>query len=254
MTANRPCEIILESHQQAMTDRYVTSVAPEPTNIPFDCEAVASLFADTTLERDFNYENSTIIKPINQLSGVQIEFVDDKAKYYTSPYLVDRSAAPARVALAKTVSPHLQPIDQHFRALFDVASQEPTHPILTLTAGVFGNNGRADRLPHFDYDAELPVISYKVYFLGEPGTYYPGNFRLRTKFGMAWRSLIALDKVVKPQDLRAEDEKISVVPAAKTVNIEPWNSYHSGPPGEEANGTVRGVLVASYNLAEHTSR
>jgi hypothetical protein len=231
---------VLASHEQLLQDGVVHSVVPELTDIQIDPDIIVRILGNAVYG---NFAHSGIGSAglINHLRGSVFTFTGDCVDIH---YV--REPTDDQRYLAENAAETISPIDQHFRQLAGVPDEQPTEPVVNLHAGVFSGRAPSDTNRHFDFGARLPIIQYKMYYLGDPlhgSVYYPGNYRLPTRTQAVTKGAPYVPKpLFRPKD----EERVSM--PANSVCIEPWNAYHSGPTDKKARRTRRGILSVSYDL------
>lgn len=236
---------VLASHQQAMVDRYVTSVVPEVAGIEIDPDVITGMVANVVTE---SFSRKGVIRgnPVNHLSRSKFTFLDGDVDIRFAD-----GVSTSQREMAEAAGELLKPIDDHFRLLAGLAPDVPTTPIVNLLAGVFSGRNPTDTNRHFDYRRRLAVIQYKMCYLGDhTSLYYPGNYRLPTLGTGLSRAFGGSSNPEAPTPLfKRKDEVVHSMPP-RVVCVEPWNAYHSGPTDKKARGTLRGVLGVTYDLAK----
>lgn len=231
---------VLASHESLLAEGIVHSVVPVATGIEIDPDNIVRMLGNAVYGK-FAHSEIGSTGPTNHLRGSVLTFIGDSVDIH---FVREPSAAQRN--LAEAAAEAIGPIDQHFRNLAEVPADQPTEPVVNLLAGVFSGRAPSDTNRHFDFGARVPVIQYKMYYLGDPrysSVYYPGDYSLPTRTQIARQ---ATPYIPRPL-FRPKDEERVIMPA-NAVCIEPWNAHHSGPPDKRARRTHRGILSVSYDL------
>lgn len=236
------------AHQKILETRTVDSVVPEETDIEIDPAALVDV-ADKLGSESFHRRGLISEGPRNCLKGIRFTYTNGLVDIYRGGELVEQSVDPNLEKAGQLIGL----IDNYFREWTGVPDDITTTPIVTLIAGVFNGKNYTDTNRHFDYKLNIPHVSFKDYFMGDPehsSVYYPGEYRLPTKFTAAMRALGGLPDPMCPTPRFGRNEAEEFIMPAAKVCVEPWNAYHSGPTDKSARGTKRGILDVSYDLRD----
>jgi hypothetical protein len=266
---------VLRSFAESRRTGLIEATIPEVTNIRLDPSKVVEIardapeggFAEPT---GFAHETRrrNLVRDIGFICFPDKVSVSEKPDTDVAGNRETADSIDQRLQTARRVAKLLRPIDKHFRNWAGIAGETepvPLEPVITLLAGNYSGDDVFDSYPHFDYGAQMPHVSYKIHYDGDPehsSIYYPGSYRRPGALTRLMRTFrgenpLEIRRIIpKGQNLgqspveaaAAAEQAVHIMPS-RVVCIEPWNVCHGGPTDEAARNTQRGILSVSYNLA-----